>query len=88
MAQRRQRLARPESTVLTPRELEVLANVADGRTNGEVASLLGISAETVRKHLEHVYDKLDVHTRTAAVAAVFRGNALSSDGVPLDQSLQ
>lgn len=85
---RRRRLSTPEATVLTPRELEVLANVAEGRTNGEVASRLGISAETVRKHLEHVYEKLGVHTRTAAVAAVFRGNALSSDGAPLDRSLQ
>jgi DNA-binding CsgD family transcriptional regulator len=56
---------------LTPRERTVLAHVADGRTNGEVAQLLGISPLTVRKHLENVYEKLGVHTRTAAVAAVF-----------------
>jgi DNA-binding CsgD family transcriptional regulator len=86
VARRRRRLTRPEATVLTPRELEIIANVAEGRTNGEVASLLGISAETVRKHLEHVYEKLGVHTRTAAVAAVFKGNALSSDGVLLGHS--
>jgi DNA-binding CsgD family transcriptional regulator len=57
--------------VLTPRERAVLAHVANGRTNGEVAHLLGISPLTVRKHLENVYEKLDVHTRTAAVAAAF-----------------
>jgi DNA-binding CsgD family transcriptional regulator len=56
--------------VLTPREREVLQHVAEGRTNGEVAAVLGISQETVRKHLENVYAKLGVHTRTGAVAAL------------------
>ncbi len=56
--------------VLTPREREVVEHVADGRTNGEVASVLGISQETVRKHLENAYTKLGVHTRTGAVAAI------------------
>jgi DNA-binding CsgD family transcriptional regulator len=60
-----------EADLLTPRERAVLAHVADGRTNGELAQLLGISPLTVRKHLENVYEKLDVHTRTAAVAAAF-----------------
>jgi DNA-binding CsgD family transcriptional regulator len=56
---------------LTAREREVIAHVAKGRTNGEVAQLLAISPETVRKHLENAYEKLGVHTRTGAVAAVF-----------------
>jgi DNA-binding CsgD family transcriptional regulator len=59
------------SRTLTAREREVISHVADGRTNGEVAHLLGISSETVRKHLENAYGKLDVHTRTGVVAAVF-----------------
>jgi DNA-binding CsgD family transcriptional regulator len=57
--------------LLTPREREVIALVADGRTNGEVAHALGISPGTVRKHLENAYERLGVHTRTAAVKAVF-----------------
>jgi DNA-binding CsgD family transcriptional regulator len=57
---------------LTAREGEVLALVAEGRTNAEIARLLWISRETVRKHLENVYDKLGVHTRTSAVAALRR----------------
>lgn len=56
---------------LTPREREILELVAEGRTNVEVARTLWISAGTVRKHLENAYEKLEVHTRTGAVAALF-----------------
>ena len=59
------------SSVLTPREREVIGHVAGGRTNSEIAFRLGISPETVRKHLENAYEKLGVHTRTGAVAATF-----------------
>jgi len=58
-------------TRLTPREREVIAEVAEGRTNNEIGRLLGISSHTVRKHLENAYEKLGTHTRTGAVAAVF-----------------
>jgi DNA-binding CsgD family transcriptional regulator len=71
---RRAQLRRPtadRATPLTPREREVIACVADGRTNAEIGLLLDISPETVRKHLENTYEKLGVHTRTGAVAAVF-----------------
>jgi len=40
--------------------------VADGKTNQEIADRLSLSARTVQKHLEHVYDKLGVRSRTAA----------------------
>lgn len=53
---------------LTPREREVLAWVARGKTNAEVARLLWLAPSTVRKHLENIYAKLGVTTRTAAVA--------------------
>jgi DNA-binding CsgD family transcriptional regulator len=69
-AARRRAPAAAASRSLTPREREVVSHVADGRTNDEIAHLLGISSQTVRKHLENVYEKLDVHTRTGAVAAV------------------
>lgn len=59
------------ATDLTPREREILAQVAEGRTNNEIGHLLGISSHTVRKHLENAYEKLGTHTRTGAVAAVF-----------------
>jgi DNA-binding CsgD family transcriptional regulator len=56
---------------LTPREAEIIELVAEGRSNAEVAQLTWISPDTVRKHLENAYEKLGVHTRTAAVAALF-----------------
>jgi DNA-binding CsgD family transcriptional regulator len=53
---------------LTQREAEVLSLAAGGRTNREIACLLGISPLTVRKHLENAYPKLGVGNRTAAAA--------------------
>jgi DNA-binding NarL/FixJ family response regulator len=55
---------------LTRRELEILEQVASGATNAEVASVLGVASATVKKHLEKIYERLNVHTRTAA-SAVF-----------------
>ena len=52
---------------LTPRECEVVRWLAHGKTDAEIAALLGTSPRTVHKHLEHVYVKLGVETRTAAV---------------------
>lgn len=53
---------------LTEREAEVLGWIARGNTNREIARLLVISPHTVRKHVEHIFEKLDVRTRTAAAA--------------------
>jgi DNA-binding CsgD family transcriptional regulator len=58
------------TATLSPREREVLALVRDGLRNAEIAEALWVSPATVRKHLENIYEKLDVHTRTAAVACV------------------
>ena len=57
---------------LSPREREVLALVADGATDVDVGSQLGLSARTVQKHLEHVYELLGVANRTAAVTRAIR----------------
>ena len=51
---------------LTPREVEVLAMVATGRTDAEVAEHLVVSLRTVHAHLRSIYRKLDLHTRSAA----------------------
>lgn len=53
---------------LTARELEVLALVAAGRSNAEVAQVLWLSEATVKLHLSHIYGKLGVANRTAAAA--------------------
>jgi DNA-binding CsgD family transcriptional regulator len=51
---------------LTNREHEVLVLVTDGKTNLQIADRLSLSPRTVQKHLEHVYDKVGVRSRTAA----------------------
>ena len=52
---------------LSGREVEVLIWVAQGKTNSEIGTILEISCRTVSKHLEHIYPKLGVESRTAAV---------------------
>ncbi len=57
---------------LTPRESEVLAWVAKGKTNAEVGAILQMSDRTVQKHLEHIYQKLGVETRTTATVRALK----------------
>lgn len=54
---------------LSSREIEVLALVAEGASNGDIAGRLHITDATVKSHLVHVYSKLGVTSRTAAVSA-------------------
>lgn len=56
---------------LSPREMEILALVAQGRANKEVGNELHISSGTVRIHLSHIYEKLHVRCRTEAAAKYF-----------------
>ncbi|UGT45787.1 response regulator transcription factor [Nocardia yamanashiensis] len=60
-------MRRPRPT-LTPRELDILAQLAHGLGNREIARALHISEATVKTHLARIYDKLEVETRAAAVA--------------------
>ena len=55
-------------TLLTPRELEVLATLAEGMTNKAIARRLDISLHTVKFHVESLFRKLGARTRTEAVA--------------------
>lgn len=57
---------------LSARESEVLVRLAQGRSPKEVAGDLGVSAETIRTHVRHIYRKLDVSDRASAVAAAWR----------------
>jgi DNA-binding CsgD family transcriptional regulator len=52
---------------VTLREREVLDWLAAGKTDRDIADILGVSPRTVHKHLQHIYEKLGVETRTAAV---------------------
>ena len=56
------------NTVLSNREREILALLADGLVNKQIAARLGISTNTVKTHLELLFDKLGVTTRAEAVA--------------------
>jgi DNA-binding CsgD family transcriptional regulator len=66
---------------LTRREREVLVLVAEGSTNKEIALRLGASPATVKKHLERIYGKLGVHTRTAAAAAAVEAARAASEPI-------
>lgn len=59
---------RAPAVALSRREIEVLERVASGRSNSEIAEDLFVSETTVKSHLVHVFSKLDVTSRTAAVA--------------------
>jgi DNA-binding CsgD family transcriptional regulator len=56
------------SAALTPRETEVLSWLAKGKTNRDIGEILKMSPRTVSKHLEHIFEKLGVETRSAAAA--------------------
>jgi len=65
---RRQPARRDVATKLTPREEEILTLLSRGFLSKEIATKLGVSYETVRDHLRHIYEKLHVHSRGEAVA--------------------
>ena len=63
-----------EGLGLTPREAEVLSWVAQGKTNREVGMILGSSGRTVQKHLEHIFEKIGVESRTAAILRAWQAS--------------
>jgi len=69
---------RPEvpDVALTPRELAVLALIAEGASNKAIARKLGISVHTVKFHIASLLDKLDAEGRTEAVAQAARMGAI------------
>jgi DNA-binding NarL/FixJ family response regulator len=70
----------PEASSLSEREREVLELVAAGATNREAGTLLSISEATVKTHLLHIYAKLGVSDRTAAVTEAFTRGILKPGG--------
>jgi DNA-binding NarL/FixJ family response regulator len=69
----------PAEEKLSSRELEVLQLVAEGDSNSEIGDRLHISQATVKSHLIHIFDKLGVSDRTAAVTVALRRGILSLD---------
>jgi len=59
---------------LTPREAEVLALIAEGLTNGEIADRLVVSAATVKSHVNHIFAKIGARDRAQAVVYAFANN--------------
>jgi DNA-binding CsgD family transcriptional regulator len=62
----------PSTRNVTPRELEVLALIADGHSTREIAQMLWITDETVRTHVRRLLNRLGARTRAHAVAIAYR----------------
>ncbi|MBB5711859.1 response regulator [Sphingomonas xinjiangensis] len=69
-----------EKAHLSPRELEVLRLVADGKANKEVARHLGVVEETIKAHLKSIFAKLEVSDRTHAVTIAARRGIIDLSG--------
>jgi HD-GYP domain-containing protein (c-di-GMP phosphodiesterase class II) len=67
---------------LTAREAEVLVRLGQGRSNPEIAADLHVSRKTVSTHLEHIYTKLGVKTRTEAALFAMRHGLIAASGEP------
>ncbi|MEY2563341.1 MAG: hypothetical protein QOH88_1534 [Verrucomicrobiota bacterium] len=65
----------PRLDTLTVREHEVLHWVAEGKANGDIGRIIGCTELTVKKHLQHIFPKLGVETRTAAAIAYLQGSS-------------
>jgi DNA-binding CsgD family transcriptional regulator len=66
---------------LTPREFDILVQLAMGKVNKEIAGALGISAMTVKNHISHILEKLDVDDRTSAVLLAIRRGWIKLDEI-------
>jgi DNA-binding NarL/FixJ family response regulator len=75
----RRQPARSDAAKLTPREEEILTLLSKGYVSKEIATQLGVSYETVRDHLKHIYEKLHVHSRGEAVARFKETQEASED---------
>jgi len=67
-------------TNLTQREFEVLSNLVSGKSNKEIAGTMNISVQTIKNHVTHIFNKLDVYDRTSLVIlAMNKGWVKNSD---------
>jgi len=68
---------------LTKRELEILRHLARGTPTGAIAEAMFIAPVTVRNHIARILQKLDVHSKLAAVAYAYRNRLIASESAPL-----
>ena len=66
----------PDDARLSPQELRLLASLAEGASYAESATALGVSVNTVRTHIRSIYDKLHVHSKSAAVSKALRSGLI------------
>jgi DNA-binding CsgD family transcriptional regulator len=71
----------PAESPLTPREFDILVQLAMGKVNKDIAGALGISAMTVKNHISHILEKLDVDDRTSAVLLAIRRGWIKLDEI-------
>ena len=64
---------------LTPRELEILAHMAQGKRNKEIASVLKISESTVKNHISNIFEKLDIYDRIPVVLLAINSGWIKYD---------
>ena len=74
-----QRVREPVEELLSTREIEILELIAGGASNKEIAKQLWISDTTVKSHVLHIFNKLEVTDRTAAVTVALRRGIISLD---------
>lgn len=65
---------------ITPREREILSFIAAGRANKEIGDVLGISEDTVKRHVSHILQKMEVHDRAQATAEAIRRGIIRVPG--------
>jgi DNA-binding NarL/FixJ family response regulator len=71
------RARRPATDAISPRELEVIKLIADGANNREAAAKLFVSEATIKTHLMHIFEKLGVRDRAAAVSEAYKRHLIS-----------
>ena len=76
----RQLAANRLGPAITPREREILGLIAAGRANKEIGDALGISEDTVKRHVSHILQKLGVHDRAQATAEAIRRGIIRMSG--------
>jgi len=59
---------------VTQRQAEVLHWIAEGKSNGEIATILGCSINTVKAHVKDIFQRLGLHSRSAATACAYRAH--------------